>query len=187
MPGSEVLHARLNPGERLLWSGRPQQGLLIVRRHVILLPLIGIWLAGAIMQLLHSFESDATLVEVAIGSLLVAAGIYGLVGTLAMDAWVRGRTWYGLTDRRLLIDAPRRGGGFRDFNLADLPAPRLIQSWTSPSRGTVRFEIYPPCWKQLRLGGGGGHNFRVFQPSLDLTPQLLGILEPAKVAALLTR
>lgn len=180
MLSSSFLRQHLLPGESLLWSGQPARGLLLVRRHAVLLPITLIWSAAAVQAAIGLDPEDSTYSRI-LAWILVCVGVYGLVGTLAMDAWVRRNTSYGLTNSRLLIDGPRRGGGFRAFALDELPSPRLIKCWGGQTYVTVRFEEARPWWTQIRLGYSGGNNFRAWQPSLDGCPQLLAIEDSAEV------
>jgi hypothetical protein len=46
--GDELLISRLLDGERILWSGKPGQGLLLIKRDFVLIPLSLYWCGLAI-------------------------------------------------------------------------------------------------------------------------------------------
>ena len=78
------LRPHLNSGEKLLWAGRPAQGIVLTRQDGYLIPF---------------------------GVLLVAAGLrfipmviyIVIVGRLLANLWYRSRLIYGVTDRRAII------------------------------------------------------------------------------------
>lgn len=149
--------------------------------------MLALWLAAAVKAVLGDHEIDTPMMTRVVEWLCVGVGVYGLVGTLAMDAWIRRRTWYGLTSSRLMIDGPRRSGGFRAFAFEELPPPKLLRRRFGETRATICFPPLRPWWTQITIGRMGSHNFRILQPSLDATPQLLGIADAAKVMRLLAK
>jgi hypothetical protein len=79
LPYRTMLTEHLDPGETLLWAGRPAQGIVLTRQHGYLI-LFGVLLVGA-------------------GLRFIPMGIYLLtVGRLFADLWYRSRLIYGVTD-----------------------------------------------------------------------------------------
>jgi len=103
------LRSRLMPGERILWSGRPRQGLLLTGRDIFLVPFSLIFCGGtivweaAVLGLLNraGAHSHAPLFFALWGVPFVLLGLYLVFGRFITDASIRRRTIYGVTDKRV--------------------------------------------------------------------------------------
>lgn len=108
----------LDPGERLLWEGRPDERLfLFERRDIFGVPFSLLWGGGVFFWLATAIGSGAPLSLVIWGSPLVAFGAYMIVGRFFVDAWIRRRTRYAITDRRALIARDAFGRSMREMPL----------------------------------------------------------------------
>jgi hypothetical protein len=112
------LRARLEPGETLLWSGQPQQGLLFRPCEPLAIYMsVGagvLWLIVVfflVRSLLHgpypesSIEGTALSIPFTLVWMLIVllGGPYYTVGRFFYDAGMRERTLYAVTDRRSII------------------------------------------------------------------------------------
>jgi len=108
----------LDPGEKLLWSGQPKQGVRLQLGDVFMIPFSLMWGGFAIfweasvLGLTGINAHGKPPVEHAGGVPIfmalwgipfVAVGLYVIFGRFFYDAAVRGKTWYGLTDQRLIV------------------------------------------------------------------------------------
>ncbi|MCR8726606.1 aspartate carbamoyltransferase catalytic subunit [Frigidibacter sp. ROC022] len=103
----------LDPGERILWQGRPRGGViwtdLLSVQSVFGLFFAGFavfWVLGAasITGGFHRMSGpDVFRFFPLFGLPFVAVGLYMVVGRLFWDAYLRGRTWYTLSDRTAYI------------------------------------------------------------------------------------
>ncbi|MGR3322154.1 MAG: aspartate carbamoyltransferase catalytic subunit [Pseudooceanicola sp.] len=99
----------LDPGERILWQGRPDPAMSIGRGQWGLVA-FGLFFSGfaavwmALASLAGGYFWTFGLLHFTIGLCLVAGAIFG-------PTWRRRHTWYTLTDRRAFIatDMPLRG------------------------------------------------------------------------------
>lgn len=98
----EILRPLLSPREELIWVGQPWQGLrlykddwLFIPGSVILTIILGyfafIWL------------STPFLYTQIVGIAVVAIAFYIAFGRFLLDAYIRSRTIYGMTNRRIII------------------------------------------------------------------------------------
>jgi len=106
---------QLMPGERPLWSGRPQRGLRLRRADLILLPAGIVWATFACLWEATALGLGPDGVQQAWGPggapgaahvwglLLLALSCHLLVGHHVLDAFRRARTYYGVSDRRVII------------------------------------------------------------------------------------
>jgi hypothetical protein len=131
-----AMRRELAPGESLLWVGQPRQGLFL-RSSDPLLILISIgfiafalfWSAGV---------RDAGGGPFAFFGIAVAVfGLYLLVGRFFTDSWLRSRTRYAVTDRRLIIERASPMAMMSSTNLREVGELELKP--TKDERGTIIF------------------------------------------------
>ena len=108
-------------GEQLLWSGQPQQGLILRRSDALFIPLslllcgLAFWLEGWIVSLLWQVltlgeGSNLGLVIMAVLFFLALLclplallGVFLLAGRFFFDRFRRRKTFYALTNLRVII------------------------------------------------------------------------------------
>lgn len=161
---------RLLPNERMVWSGTPATGLMFTPIDIFLLPFSVVWIGFAVVWTAMAATGGAGPFFVLWGLMFVAIGVTLMWGRFWIDAWLRSRTRYALTDHRLLISRPEPFGTFTAVALDRLPEARLTER--KDGRGSIRFG-------QPNIFAAGG--FGLWLPSLDGTPQLVAILEPRRV------
>ena len=99
MSPDDIIRAEIRPGEQILWSGRPRQGIVV---H-----LVDSWsfVGGTFLAAMAGMT--ALQPEVSnrwVGILLLGPiALYAVVGRFVIDAWQRSRTHYGITSDRILI------------------------------------------------------------------------------------
>ena len=168
---------RLLRGEKVLWRGRPQQGLMLTRRDALLIPFSLAWGGFAIFWELSVLRMpNAPLFMALFGAVFVLIGLFMIFGRFFVDAWIRTGVFYALTDRRILILRSRPSVSFQSVNLDRLPEATLNEN--SNGRGTIRFGPGLTIWNNRAMGG-----FGAWVASLDPTPQFLAIEDVKKVSA----
>jgi hypothetical protein len=159
---------RLLDGETLVWSGRPGQGLRLTSRDGLLIPFSLMWGGFAVFWEATVMRTSAPFFFRLWGVPFVLIGLYLIAGRFAVDAWVRGKTHYAVTNRRILIARSPPFGNFISLNLNRLPDVELQEDATG--RGTLRFGPASPLWGYRGFGG-----FAIWTPALDPTPQFIAI------------
>jgi hypothetical protein len=97
------LRGELAPGERLLWSGRPRQGLLLRPGDWLLIPFSVLWGGFAVFWEATVIAQGGSPLMVLWGVPFVLVGLHMMVGRFLLDARLRARTFYGLTAERAII------------------------------------------------------------------------------------
>jgi hypothetical protein len=173
----DLFTGRLLGGERVVWSGQPGRGLIFMPRDVFLVPFSLLWCGFAIFWTVSAGEIGSPGFFTLWGAMFICIGLYFVVGRFVLDAWIRRRVQYAVTNRRILI---ARGGPFSNFtalSLGQLPDAQLSERGNG--RGTIRFGQAVSMWSNQGMS--------TWTPSLDPTPQLLAIDDARSVFDLIQR
>ena len=164
------LSSYLTPGEHLVWSGKPKRGLLFVPSDWFLVPFSLAWAWAATSAVMAGLKPDTPFLAKIFGAVFGAAGLYITVGRFLLDAWLRERILYAVTDRRILILRAGPFGKFTALGLDQLPALEFREGRNG--RGTIRF-AGPPHGGVSSMFGQRGVSSWV--PALSAAPQFLAI------------
>ena len=155
----------LLPGERKLWEGHPSSGLILRPVEVFLIPFSLLWGGFALFWNVSVWTSGpgAPLPFKLFGLPFLVAGLYFIIGRFWVDARLRRRLRYLVTDRRVLILKDGTVGS-KSLDIKRLPALEFDER--SDGTGTIRFGSSD--WFS-------GRNFGLWQPTFDQTPQFIRI------------
>jgi len=125
----------LDPDERLLWAGRPQQGILFRPSDAAMVPFSLLWAGFAFFWEFMAITGGsrggrgggAPFFFVLWGIPFCLAGVYITVGRFFADALVRRRTWYGLTDRRAIIISGLASSGLTSIDLLTIDQVNMVK------------------------------------------------------------
>jgi len=108
----QVIQKKLGPHEKLIWVGKPKQGIMFRSNDIFLIPFsilwtgfIILWEISAITAVLNAPEkSELTVFMLPIfGIPFVIIGLYFVFGRFIIDAKLRKNTCYGITNERIII------------------------------------------------------------------------------------
>jgi len=131
------IQRELDTGERLLWSGMPKQGLQLRATDWFVVPFSLFWGGFAILWETLVLVSGASPLMALFGVPFVFVGLYLIVGRFFVDARLRARTYYGVTDRRVLIVSGWFSRTIWSAGLADLGGLEFTEK--ADGGGTVSF------------------------------------------------
>ena len=133
------LERQLRSGERVLWSGHPETGLLFTGPDVALVPFSAIFATLSIGVLLGSLSRDPPRLDrVLVAVVFSILSVYLLIGRFPVRQWLKKGTQFVVTSQRLLILRRKvRGREVEAFELSQLgPTRRRIRR---DGIGTVEF------------------------------------------------
>jgi hypothetical protein len=173
----DQLKNHLIQGETIVWWGRPAQGIVFAAADALLIPFSLVWGGFAIFWETLVLRGKAPLPFALFGVPFVLVGLFLIFGRFFLDSWLRARTVYALTDRRVLIARAAPFGNFKAVNLDRLPEVSLIEK--ANGKGTIRFgqptSMFGATYGVRRSGG--------WIAALDPTPQFFAIDDVQRVFA----
>jgi hypothetical protein len=153
-------------GEKIVWWGRPVQGLLLTSKDWYLVPFSLMFASFAVFWEINVLNAPHSPAFMKLwGAPFLFGGLYLVVGRFLVDAWARRGITYALTNRRILI---LRGAPFAKLTALTfdrVPSVNLIER--GGGRGTIRFGLDQPV-----LFNRG---YSVWSPAFDPTPQFIAI------------
>jgi hypothetical protein len=170
---SQQFQPYLFSGERILWTGRPRQGVSLTTRDTYLIPLSLLWGGFALFWNIGvwSFPGNGPpLFFRLFGLPFLFIGLYLIIGRLFHDAYIRKNMFYAVTDRRILV---LRGRKITSLDIDRLP--RLELSEHRDGTGTLAFEAGNNAYRS------GTNGFSWWLPALNSSVQFFRIAEPRRV------
>jgi hypothetical protein len=141
----------LNPGERIIWNGQPQQGLLLRASDIILIPFSLLWGGFAIFWEFSVVSSGAPFFFTLWGVPFVLVGLYIIFGRFFLDSYQRSKTYYALTNERAIIISGVFNQTTRSLDIKRLPEINI--STNSSGKGTITFGAsHSMAWMNSGLG-----------------------------------
>lgn len=107
---SMKLQSELMPGERIFWAGMPNPSVIFHTQDWLMVPFSLLWGGLTLSWVLEAagwwganprpFQWDGGLIFTA---MFLVIGQYLIWGRFVLDAWLKRRTYYAVTDRRILL------------------------------------------------------------------------------------
>jgi hypothetical protein len=132
----QVITRELSGGERLLWSGKPRQGMFLRREDAIAIPLGALWFGFSCVWELQALKSGKPFM-ILWGVPFVLIGLYIFVGRFFWEEYVRRNTYYGLTERRAILVQKGLRSNVRSVAFVDML--EISFSEGPGDRGTITF------------------------------------------------
>jgi triacylglycerol esterase/lipase EstA (alpha/beta hydrolase family) len=122
-----LIRRAIGAREKILWTGRPVQGLRLSRADGVLVP-ISLAFTACLLLALHSIPADAPSFVYVPFFLFFAAAFYLMGGRFFYDAFRRSQASYGLTNRLVVIVHGNGGATTECLELSTLPAMKVVPS-----------------------------------------------------------
>ncbi|WP_267380576.1 MULTISPECIES: hypothetical protein [unclassified Sphingomonas] len=157
---------QLLSGEQIVWEGRPYSGLVLRPIEVFLIPFSLVWGGFALFWNTSVWTTNADLSFKLFGLPFLIAGLYVTVGRFFVDIYLRKRTAYFVTNKRVLIARGANGSSVKSLDINRLPSLELHER--SDGSGTIRFGASGSWFN-------GANSFGMWQPTFDPTPQFIRV------------
>jgi Bacterial PH domain len=136
--------SELNSGERLIWTGRPGQGLIVRGRDAFPFIFGLFWLTLFIAAILWPGQRGNHPPPPPFAAVFLGVGLYVTFGRFLIDARRRRATYYGLTNERMIILSGVFRRKVRSLNLRSLSEVTLNQR--RDGSGTIAFGGSESLW-----------------------------------------
>jgi hypothetical protein len=159
----DAIQPELTSGESIEWSGQPNSSVIFHQQDAFLIPFSLLWGGFAIFWEagvagfweFHNRSGGAWEFGVLWGVPFVLVGQYLIWGRFLYAAWLKRRTYYAVTNRRVIVI---QDGWKRRMASAYIDSlPTLIKEGGSNGTGTLRFAQAQPMWG-TRSNGWGAWN-----------------------------
>ena len=158
----QELQRELGTGERLLWTGRPRQGLRLRAADAMMIPFSLMWGGFAVFWEVGVLKQGGPTFFALWGIPFLVVAVYITVGRFFFDRYQRSRTYYGLTDQRAII---RTSKGVKSLSLRGLADLSLKEK--EDRSGTISFGAGDPRYSFFAGAGWPGMG-RFLPPSFEM-------------------
>jgi hypothetical protein len=165
-------------GERLLWTGRPRQGIMFRPADALFIPFSLMWGGFAIFWEASVLRTGAPFFFKLWGIPFVLVGLYIIVGRFFTDARQRARTIYAVTNERIIIMSGLLKETVTSLNLRSLSDLSLSEK--SDGTGTISLGPSSPYTWFATSGWPGGRQY--MPPALDGIPNARAVDETIRQA-----
>ena len=161
----DIITAELQRGERLIWYGKPPQGIRLRSSDIFLIPVSLLWCGFAFFWE-YSVIKTGFILFIIFGIPFVIMGLYVIIGRFFFDSLQREKTYYGLTDQRVLIVSELFGKKTKSLNLKTLTD--ISKSGKSKASGIITFGKDDPHYSWLSNSIGFGIGSKI-EPCFELS------------------
>jgi hypothetical protein len=148
-----IFRDELLSGEEILWAGQPDPAVLFSRSDIFNIPFSIFWMGfsifwevGAINEVLNQkTNSGPGLIFPFFGIPFVLIGLYMVAGRFFYKKWKKKRTYYAVTNRRILVVKNTRRRDLQGAYLETIPV--VNKSIRRDGHGTITFgNSTPGTW-----------------------------------------
>jgi hypothetical protein len=173
------LERQLSAGETLIWNGRPKQGLMLRPSDALLIPFSLLWGGFALFWEAGVVADGAPFFFMLWGIPFLIVAAYITVGRFFVDAYIRAKTSYGVTNERVLIIAGLFSRTVKTLPLQTLSEISLRQY--ADGSGTITFGPEMPSASWYRGFAWPGMEQRL-TPAFERIPEAKQVYELVRKA-----
>jgi Bacterial PH domain len=177
---SEAIRSELSPGEQVLWSGQPRQGVVFRGSDAFAIPFSLLWAGFAVFWLVSAMRTNAPTEFVLFGVPFVLVGIYIVVGRFIVEARQRANTFYAVTAQRVIIASGLFRKTVKSLSLKTISD--LSFSQRSDGSGTITFGAQHPFAAMFGGMSSWPGAEQYLGPRFDLVPQAREVYEMVRNA-----
>jgi Bacterial PH domain len=171
---SSPVERQLSSGEKLVWSGQPRAGIRLRWSDVFMIPFSILWCGFAIFWESMVVRKGAPVFMMFWGIPFVLVGLYIVFGRFIVDAMTRTKTFYGITNERIIIISGLFSQEIKSLNLRTLTDVSLSER--SDGSGTITFGPVYPMGRWMPAGSWPGAG-RYAPPAFDMIERAKDVYE----------
>ena len=119
------LESIIDHDEELIWTGSPKQGIKFQVLDLYMIPFSILWCGFAIFWMMAALEGSAFFAL--FGVPFVLMGLFMVFGRFIFDAIRRKKTFYGITEKRLIIKSGVFSVDYESIMLNKMPTIKIIE------------------------------------------------------------
>jgi hypothetical protein len=139
----EIIGKYLEQDENLIWSGKPRSGIVFRSSDIFMIPFSLMWGGFAIVWEIMAIAipkdeaGPVAIIFPLFGIPFVIAGLYLIFGRFIVDARQRDKTYYGITNQRIIIISGIFSQNIQSLNLKTLSDISISEK--TDGTGTITF------------------------------------------------
>jgi hypothetical protein len=187
LEAQQAISPQLSSGERVLWAGRPRQGIFLQPQDAVMIPFSLAWCGFACFWTFMAWHGGAPWPMVIFGSLFVGVGLFMVFGRFAADARTRAKTFYAVTDQRVLFvtGGPNQSQAITSIEMRSIGDLTMVLS--KDGRGSLLFGF--PAQVPQAMAKGAVMFSRVAKPGtmvvqIERVKEVYDLIRKTKEAAL---
>ena len=180
----EVIESELSDNEKIIWSGQPRKGIVFRSSDIFMVPFSIMWGGFAIFWEIMALSipkdkaGPVAIIFPLFGIPFVVLGLYFIFGRFIFDSNQRKKTFYGLTNQRIIIISGIFSRKIESLNLKTLTNISLKEK--SDRSGTINFgQNNPLSWW---FGGMAWPGMPKSGPSLEIIDSAKEVYEKIREA-----
>ena len=184
----------LSAGEKLLWTGRPRQGIFFRSTDLFLVPFSLLWFGIVLAGFFGSFNARAnphshggnletTLFPLAFIAIFVVIGSHLVFGRFLVDAAQRRKCLYAITNQRVIIRSGLFSRTTKSLNLRTLSDITLSEKRNDTGTITLGPTVGWYSWFQGTSWPGMGKNQPPMFDSISDAKNVYDLLRKAQASA----
>jgi hypothetical protein len=178
---AQALARELGRSEKMLWSGVPRQGLLFRVGDAFLIPFSLLWTGFSVFWEHAAIANHAQPFFILWGVPFLLVGAYLIIGRFFLDMYQRARTYYAVTDERIIIVTGLVSREVKSLSLRTLAEITLREK--ADGIGTVTFGPVDPRYAMWAWSTPGWPGLsRRLTPSFELIPNVRSVYDTIREA-----
>ncbi len=143
----------LGNGEKIKWVGKPRTGIFLQPSDIFLIPFSIFWCSFIAFWEYSAYRTGAPIFFMLFGIPFIIIGIYLLVGRFFIDAKIREKAIYAITQHRIIIKSGFWTQEIKSLDIKTLPPIHLTQKSDNSGTitfGTARKNYTPPSFDHIQ-------------------------------------
>jgi hypothetical protein len=156
------INRELQPGEILLWSGLPRQGVYLKGSDAIQIPFSLAWGGFACFWEYTVINTNSPFFFKLWGIPFIAVGLYMAIGRFFMDSLLRSHTVYAVTNKRVMFISGLFNEKTTSIELSIIPELSVLEN--AKGCGRIAFGPSPSPWQARKyISPFAGQPFQTFE------------------------